>query len=150
MLREQAHPGVSMKSLLSMLLVLWPAPVLAQGAGASPPASDVSVHFDHAEVDVHELKVRLAQKGSVLLDVRSEEEFAAGHIPGAVSVPVKHLPGLLRSLQAIREQTVFVSCQVSHRSGIAARELVRAGFSDVVQVLGGFSQWEAAGYPVER
>ncbi len=75
----------------------------------------------------------------VVIDVREPYEFAAGHVPGAVNVPLGSLSRRAADFDAHAE-TVLI-CQTGHRSKAAARQLARLGFTDVHSVRGGTSAW---------
>ena len=81
----------------------------------------------------------MVDTGAVLLDVRTAKEFAAGHLPGAVNVP---LPMLTNNPAAVgsSEQPVVVYCQSGTRSALASVVLRRAGFSQVAD-LGSMARW---------
>lgn len=82
----------------------------------------------------------------IVLDVRTPEEYAAGHVPGAVLIPYDELPSRLDELD--RSRWVLVYCRSGRRSGIAEQTLVGAGF-DVRQIDGSWQRWQAEGLPVE-
>ena len=97
---------------------------------------------DH--VDVREA-ARAAEAGEVLLlDVREDEEFAAGHAPGALHVPLADLPARAGELP---EQEVFVLCRSGGRATKAAEWLEANGY-DAVVVEGGTGAWVDAGRPL--
>ena len=75
--------------------------------------------------------------GLQLLDVRSAAEFADGHLPGAVSIPITALASRLPSLPFDKTRPVVAICLSAHRSIPAVRLLERAGFVDVRQLEGG-------------
>jgi len=79
--------------------------------------------------------------------VRSANEWAGGHIPGAQHVPLGHLADRCHTIPAA--ETVVVQCQAGARSAIAASLLERLGFSNVTNLTGGFAAWTAAGLPVD-
>jgi rhodanese-related sulfurtransferase len=82
---------------------------------------------------------QLVADGALLLDVRTPGEFAAGHIQGAVNVPLAELQGRVEEL-APKERAVVAYCASGMRSAIAAGMLRSAGFSRV-QNLGAMSRW---------
>ena len=85
----------------------------------------------------------------VLLDVREDDEWAAGHAPGAVHVPMGDVPGRLDELaDTFPDGPVPVVCRVGGRSQRVAAYLRSAGY-DAVNVAGGMSAWAAAGRPLE-
>ncbi|HSE52803.1 MAG TPA: rhodanese-like domain-containing protein [Gemmatimonadales bacterium] len=86
--------------------------------------------------------------GLVVLDVRGRNEWDAGHIPGAVHIPLAELPDRLSELP--QDQPVAVHCQGGGRSAIAASLLQAAGLRDVSNVTGGFGEWSKSGLPTEN
>lgn len=97
---------------------------------------------------VSELKTRLDSGDDILvLDVRDENEWNAGHVKGSTNLYFGHLEG--RTDDVPKDRHVALICRIGHRAGMAASILLRAGFDNVSNVLGGFTAWTAAGYPVE-
>jgi rhodanese-related sulfurtransferase len=92
------------------------------------------VRGTHPQLDVEEL----AGGGYVLLDVRTPAEFAAGHIPGAVNIPVDELRHRLDELP--RDRPVAAYCQVGQRGYLATRVLLAAGFK-AANVGGGYTTY---------
>jgi phage shock protein E len=83
----------------------------------------------------------------LLLDVRSPEEFASGHVPGAKNVSYDQVASRLAELGPAREVVVY--CEKGGRAAKAAEVLKGAGF-DVKHLSGDMSGWRAQGLPVER
>lgn len=81
----------------------------------------------------------LVQSGARLVDVRTREEFAAGHLPGAVNIPVQELERRMGELEP-QGAAVVLYCRSGNRSGRAARMLKSAGYS-AVHDLGAMSRW---------
>lgn len=86
---------------------------------------------------------------AVLLDVREDDEWIAGHIDGAVHVPLMQLPQRLQydSGPLQPETPIVVVCKVGGRSAQATDWLRRQGY-DAVNLSGGMLAWEAAGRPM--
>lgn len=80
-----------------------------------------------------------------LVDVRTAEEFAAGHLLDAVNIPLQDLPSRLAEIAT--DKPVVLYCRSGNRSGQAARLLAGEGYAQVLD-LGGIIAWEAAGLPV--
>ena len=102
-------------------------------------------------ISVQELKERMENPvpgKSILIDVRSPDEFAAGHTPGAVNRPVEKLAIYEEALRAYDH--VYVNCFSGGRSGAACARLAEIGLTDVQNVEGGMMLWKRAGFPVER
>lgn len=83
--------------------------------------------------------------GVFLLDVREDDEWAAGHAPDAVHVRLSEL--LQRSDEIPRDREVYVICRTGARSGYAASGLSRSGWS-AVNVADGMTGWAVAGRPM--
>jgi hydroxyacylglutathione hydrolase len=98
------------------------------------------------QLSVNDLAVQ--HQELVVLDVRGRSEWEAGHMPGAVLIPLAELPGRLPEVPAGRP--IAVHCQGGGRSAIAASVLRAAGVSAVSNVTGGFEAWTAAGFPVRE
>jgi hydroxyacylglutathione hydrolase len=97
------------------------------------------------EIPVEQLNRWLCSRETELIDVRREGEWKSGHIEGAVWAP---LDTLSRNLPAIdRNRRVAVQCKSGYRSAIACSLLQKAGFQNVVNVLGGLDAWQAANLP---
>lgn len=90
--------------------------------------------------------VDLRERGAVLLDVREDDEWAAGHAPGAMHVP---LAGVGDAAARFSDQEVITVCRSGGRSAKAAETLAQAGVK-VRNVAGGMTSWAAAGLPVVR
>lgn len=82
---------------------------------------------------------QLVQAGARLVDVRTPGEFATGHIPGAVNIPVQQLDERLAELEP-KDKPVVLYCRSGRRSATAARTLKSAGFA-VVHDLGSIGRW---------
>jgi rhodanese-related sulfurtransferase len=85
----------------------------------------------------------------LLLDVRSEDEYREGHIPGAVNIPYHELPGRLDELAGAKTQAIVVYCEIGVRAGIAELVLDQAGFEQVSLLAGHMQAWRDAGLPVD-
>jgi hydroxyacylglutathione hydrolase len=77
----------------------------------------------------------------MVIDVRTPKEFAAGHIEGAVNIPLGDLSARAREIPGTR--TAAVICEAGYRSSLAASVLVRQGVQNLVNVTGGMSAWRA-------
>ena len=88
-----------------------------------------------------EVRERLDSGAAVtLLDVRTEEEFASGHIPGAVCLPVKELSAKAAAVLPDKEAEILVYCQSGRRSAAAAAQLLKLGYANVSD-FGGIQDW---------
>ena len=85
---------------------------------------------------------------TTVIDVRSANEWQAGHLPGATHIPLGYLAD--RAAEIPRSKPIVVQCQSGARSAIAASLLERLGLTNVSNLSGGFGGWAAAGLPVEE
>lgn len=88
-----------------------------------------------------------AEPKPVVLDVRSEKEWDAGHVAGSRNVPLNHLRERLAEIP--RDQTIVVHCEGGYRSAIAASLLEQAGRKNVLDLVGGFKAWTASKLPYQ-
>jgi rhodanese-related sulfurtransferase len=84
---------------------------------------------------------------TTVLDVRSADEFATGHLRDAKNIPLADLPNRIGELEKSKNRTVVVVCQSGVRADKAVRQLAAAGFEDVYSLEGGVTAWKAAGLP---
>jgi rhodanese-related sulfurtransferase len=99
------------------------------------------------EVGPHEAQALL--KEALVVDVREPWEYAEGHLPGAVNIPLSTLPARLAELP--QDRPILLVCNSGNRSGVAADFLVQQGFpgEKVYNLEGGTYAWMASGLPVE-
>jgi hydroxyacylglutathione hydrolase len=100
------------------------------------------------QIGVRELADRMVNDDVTVIDVRGRTEWEAGHLPDVANIPVGYLTDRLAELP--RDRPLVVQCQAGARSAIAASVLRAKGFTNVINLTGGFSEWEAGGFPVER
>jgi phage shock protein E len=97
-----------------------------------------------------ELSSRIATGDAPLVvDVRGADEYAAGHIPGAVNIPHDQIAARVGELGADTNLEIVVHCASGRRADIATQYLVGAGYSRVRPLAGHYGQWSAEGFPVE-
>lgn len=84
----------------------------------------------------------------VVLDVRSLEEYQAGHIAGAINVPFDEVPGGLAALDIDPSQPIVTYCRTGARAAVALQALHQAGFTKLGYLEGDFPGWAARGLPV--
>jgi molybdopterin/thiamine biosynthesis adenylyltransferase/rhodanese-related sulfurtransferase len=102
------------------------------------------------EVESSDAADRLAEEDAPLfLDVREQDEWDEGHIPGAVHIPRGHLESRVERAAPDRGQPIVAYCSAGNRSAFAAQTLADLGYEDVVSLAGGFTDWKRNGYPVE-
>ncbi|MBO0960206.1 sulfurtransferase TusA family protein [Neobacillus sp. MM2021_6] len=86
------------------------------------------------------LKSKLAENENIIvLDVREAAEYAFTHIPNAISIPLGELDERLSELK--KDDEIFVVCRTGNRSDLAAQKLAENGFTKVINVVPGMSNW---------
>ena len=107
-------------------------------------------HRDELEpVPAREVLERLRRGLVTVLDVRPAEEYAAGHLPGAINVPLEKLVAYLSKLPKRREVVAYCRGPYCLMSFDAVEKLRRRGFK-ARRLENGYPEWRAAGLPVER
>ena len=105
----------------------------------------------YRELSAQDAAGLIANVDPFVLDVRTEGEFAAGHLADAKLIPVQQLEQRLGELDQLdHDRPVLVYCRSGNRSTVAARMLVDRGFQQVYNIRRGLKEWEAAGLPLER
>ena len=102
-------------------------------------------------VSVRDLYAAIGQDPApTVLDVREPDEFASGHVEGALLMPLARTVEMALAAGLPLDAPVYVFCRSGNRSLQAAQALVAAGYEDVRNVDGGIIAWTAAGLPVVR
>jgi rhodanese-related sulfurtransferase len=117
-------------------MLLWPA--LRGGASGV------------ANVTPAEAVLLINRENAVVLDVRDESEFAAGHIADAKNIPLAKLAERANELRKYQQKPVIVHCQSGVRSGNACSQLKQAGFTRLYSLKGGLNAWSEAKLPVTK
>ena len=122
-----------------------PPELASEGAEVTAPTQKKTM----TEVDVQMLHTLLEdQKVPVLVDVRQPDEWAGGHVPQAVHIPLGDIQERVGELESHKGDTVYVICARGGRSARAGTWLSSQGYT-VVNVAGGTLGWQAAGFSIE-
>jgi rhodanese-related sulfurtransferase/TusA-related sulfurtransferase len=112
-------------------------------------ASDEKIERKHPNVVTNEeLENKRNENNSVVLDVRESAEYAFNHIPNAISIPMGELENRLNELN--KEAEIYVVCRTGSRSDLAAQKLVEKGFTNVINVVPGMSEWSGETVPLTK
>lgn len=87
---------------------------------------------------------------AMVVDVRSKEDFAKGHIQNARNMPLDTFEAQAEQLDKFRDKPVVVYCTSGMRSAKALAILKKAGYSRIYNLDGGLDAWSAAGYPLRK
>ncbi|WP_048050921.1 rhodanese-like domain-containing protein [Methanosarcina soligelidi] len=135
--------------LASFLVILIAILIFAPRGGERPSG--------FTNVSVEGAKELLDEEDVFLLDVRTPSEFNSFHIESATLIPVTNSSGSSLSSDKLLEarvdevpenKKILVYCRSGHRSILASKILVNAGYSQVYNMEGGINAWTGAGYPV--
>jgi len=100
--------------------------------------------------EVHDLLSNGHRNGTVLVDVREQNEFEEAHLPGAVHVPRGHLESRIEGAASDKSQRVILYCASGNRSALAAKTLIdELGYEQAESMTGGITLWKDRGYDVE-
>jgi len=80
------------------------------------------------------------ETGYIILDTRTQEEYAQGHIPGAILIPHDRVKELAESVLTDKDQLILVYCRSGRRSKLAAEDLVALGYTNIKE-FGGILDW---------
>ncbi len=132
---------------LALLVILAATgTAIAQDAMA---AQDVPA-VETANIGADELMSRIeAETAPTILDVRTPEEFAAGHVPGAINIPYTELEERYSELELEGSDELVVYCQSGRRAAIAEAALSELGFTNVRDLDGHIAAWKQAERPLE-
>jgi rhodanese-related sulfurtransferase len=134
------------KYLLAALLISL-APLTTRAADEKPAAEKKAAV---KRVDAEEFDKLRADKKNVILDVRTEKEFKAGHIPGATNIDLNSPDFDEKVAKLDKNKTYLVHCAGGVRSARACKKLEGVGFKELYDLAPGFKGWEKAGKPVEK
>lgn len=126
----------TIKSILASALLV----VAASGAALATAATPQTVDAKQAAA--------LQSSGALLLDVREADEYAQGHAPGSILIPLSQLQQRLQEIESDKNKQIVLICRSGRRSEQAQKLLEKAGFSATVNVEGGMNSWQKAGLPV--
>ena len=123
-----------MKKLLFLLLVVVMLTACGQAAENDKESVYVNITAEEAKV------IMESEEGYIILDVREQDEFDAGHIPGAILIPYTQIDEKAKDMLPDKDQLILVYCRSGRRSKIAADSLVELGYTNIKE-FGGIIDW---------
>ena len=127
--------GNAMRKWIVILLVALLLTACAQ------PEEDQQQEAVYVNITAQEAKqIMDTQEGYVILDVRSQEEFDGGHIPGAILIPDTEITEKAEQVLTDKNQLILVYCRSGRRSKLAAEALVELGYTNIKE-FGGIIDW---------
>ena len=124
-----------MKRMLPMFLLLS---LTLTGCAASAPVSEANTYRQITMPEA--VKLMEEEENYIILDVRTEQEYAAGHIPGAMVIPNETIGTEEISQLPDRDQLIMVYCRSGNRSKQASDKLIKLGYTNIVE-FGGIIDW---------
>ena len=143
-----------MKRIFLILAIFAILAVTLTACSASPavPARAATSQVDVAQlgpnVDVATVNALQGRDDVLILDVREQSEYDAGHIPDVKLIPLNDVPNRLSEIP--KDKPVIVTCRSGNRSGQATDFLRQQGYTNVHNMTGGLNAWQQAGYAVEK
>jgi rhodanese-related sulfurtransferase len=128
----------------------WMLASLALASGAMLTWSFIGSKLSGVEQADTLKATRLYNDDALVLDVREDKEFAAGHIPKAKHIPLGQLSKRINELDKFKTKPVLVTCRSGQRSARACGMLKKAGFETVYNQAGGIIAWERANLPTTK
>ena len=135
---------------LRLILAIAFSFVLFSPSARAEPASKPATQSAIRTIDVDEFEKLAADSTNVILDVRTPEEFAAGHLPNAVNIDFNAEDFEQKVAALDKTKTYLVHCASGGRSARACKKLDRLDFPSVYNLKGGIAAWEKAGKKVEK
>ena len=122
----------------NMLLILLLPVLLLTGCAATSNPTEATTYRQITMAEA--VKMMEKEANYVLLDVRTEQEFAAGHIPGAILVPNETIGMQEIPLLPDKDQLIMVYCRSGNRSKQASGKLIQLGYTNIIEI-GGINSW---------
>src|SRR5437667_2552369 len=116
-------------------------------AGYRELLSQIKTEID--EVDPVRARELIESGDPLIVDVREQDEWDEGHVPGAIHIPRGYLESRIESAAPDRSQQILLYCSAGNRSAFAAKTLQELGYDEPVSLAGGFTDWKRNGFPVE-
>jgi rhodanese-related sulfurtransferase len=113
-------------------------------AAGCAPADESQIE----EISQQELRSNLPE-GALILDVRTQGEFDAGHVPGAMNISHDELATRLSELDSSKNRPIVVYCRSGKRAAMASSVLLEAGYLNLLHLEGDMNAWHASGLPTE-
>lgn len=130
-----------------LIIVVAAAAIFFLNNDTSPEDVATTVAQEGGLISPAEYQTSFSSEDHILIDVRTPQEFAAGHIAGAINIPVDDLNQRLSEIPT--DETIVVYCRSGNRSGTATDILNNAGFNPVYDIDGGTIAWASANLPLE-
>ena len=102
------------------------------------------------QIDIEQFDQMRSQKDTIVLDVRTAQEYKQGHVPGSVNLDISDPQFRQKVAQLDKSKTYLVHCARGVRSARATKIMSPMGFAHLFDYHGGFDEWKKSGKPVEK
>ena len=124
--------------------------LLAVGSGAALIVLSVRGAGSKAGLSPTQATLLINREDAKVIDVRSADEYATGHLPESQNIPLDQLEARASEIGNLKDTPLIVVCQTGMRSAGASKRLEKLGFTRVNNLAGGIGGWRAAGLPVRK
>lgn len=124
--------------LVSSFFILWTLFFLTESRRGGNPLSP------------QQATNKVNRENALVVDVRAEDEYRKGHIPGSINIPYAKLTERLSELEANQERPLIMVCNMGNHASAAGRQLKARGFENLWRIRGGISAWRADSLPVVK
>jgi rhodanese-related sulfurtransferase len=123
-----------MKKLMLIVMVLMLLTACGQTENSNKEAVYMNITAEEAK------RIMDSEEGYIILDVRTQEEYDDGHIPGAIVISHEEIVEKAEKVLTDKDQLILVYCRSGRRSKIAAEALVKLGYTNILE-FGGIIDW---------
>jgi len=95
-------------------------------------------------------QARIEASSITVIDVRQPDEYAAGHVPGAINIPHDQIDQHLQQISTLKQKPVLLYCRSGRRAAMAEEALSKQGFTRLYHLQGDIQGWQASQLPVEH
>jgi rhodanese-related sulfurtransferase len=102
------------------------------------------------KISINQATLLINRDRGVLVDLRSDKEYRAGHIAGAINIPHDTIKTRMKELEKYKELPIILICKMGQGSGAVGIVLKKAGFKSVQSISGGMAEWTSANLPTVK
>lgn len=121
---------------------------MAHNPGFLALVNDAKERIQECNIEALKQEAERQPQKYLILDVRDKEEYDSGHVPNAMHVSRGTLEVKIENLVSDKNQPILVYCGGGYRSALAADNLQKIGYKNVISVEGGMKAWRSAGFDV--
>ena len=139
-----------MNEVIAFLITHW----IASSLLAVLVVAYICVEFlyaeSHASIPAKEVVNLINHDNAVILDIRTPEEFIAGHIISSLNIPLAELAGDINKIRKHALKSIIIVCTSGRDSSTPIKILKKEGFQNVFKLIGGIQGWASEGLPLKK